>query len=364
MINKLISLINQCLAKNIPFVSYSLPESDQIYTWIQRSGKMVFVEDIGEVIDKTGFVYAPFHRYTNFPVVFFEPEIIFRNGNIDDSVIQEITDSDPTYPEYGIESPVEVNKEEYLEQVKLMIRSFDENLTKTVLSRVKLGRKPRSFNAGAFFLKLQGSYPDAFCHLINIPGAGCWVGASPETLFRTDGTMVRTVALAGTQKFKGEKDVFWGEKETEEQEMVTKHIESVMDQCGITDYIKGKPQTIIAGNVLHLLTLFRFNRGLLKNNTADFIHRLHPTPAVCGLPKETALDKIRQTEKHNREYYAGFCGPLSFKGNTDLFVNLRCMKILSNKLALFAGGGLTLKSIPLDEWNETELKVNSLLSVI
>jgi len=279
-------------------------------------------------------------------------------------MIREIADSDPIYPEYEIEKPVQGNKEEYLEQVKMIIRSFDKNLTKAVLSRIKLSQKPNNFEAGRFFLKLHSAYPDAFCHLINIPGTGCWVGASPETLFRTDGTIVGTVALAGTQKFKGEKDVVWGVKETEEQEMVIKHIESVMGQCGITDYIKDIPQTILAGNVLHLLTQIRFKLSLLKNNTADFIHHLHPTPAVCGLPKKNALDKIMQTEKHNREYYAGYCGPMNFNGNTDLFVNLRCMKILPKKLALFTGGGLTLKSIPQDEWEETELKAKTLLSLI
>ena len=85
---KLIKLIELCLEKSIPFVSYSLPGSDQITTWIQKSGKILFVEDISEVIDKSGFVYAPFHRSTNFPVVFFlETELIINEINFDDSLL-------------------------------------------------------------------------------------------------------------------------------------------------------------------------------------------------------------------------------------------------------------------------------------
>ena len=142
------------------------------------------------------------------------------------------------------------------------------------------------------------------------------------------------------------------------------HIETVLDQCGITDYKKDPPQSILAGNLLHRVTHIQFSHHQLQNSTADFLHLLHPTPAVCGIPRDKSLDKIQQLEKHNREYYSGYCGSLNFIGNTDLFVNLRCMKILPDFLALFVGGGLTDKSVPEDEWEETKLKANTLLSVI
>jgi len=95
---------------------------------------------------------------------------------------------------------------------------------------------------------------------------------------------------------------------------------------------------------------------------AEFITNLHPTPAVCGLPKDKSLELILQTEKHNREYYAGYCGPINYQNKTDLFVNLRCMKILEDQLALFVGGGLTKDSVPTKEWDETVLKAKTLLS--
>ena len=97
---------------------------------------------------------------------------------------------------------------------------------------------------------------------------------------------------------------------------------------------------------------------------AEFINKLQPTPAVCGLPKDRALDLIMKTEQHNREYYAGFCGPINYLHKTDLFVNLRCMKILKGQFALFVGGGLTAKSEPEKEWAETELKSETLKRII
>lgn len=362
--SKLIKLYSLCLEKNVPFASYRLPGSEQVITWVQRSGKMLFLENISGILDDAGFLYAPFHRNTNFPVVMFEPEFIFRDEEMGDEIIAEIENSKPLYADYQVERPYTVEKTEYLAQAEKMIRSFSQGISKAVLSRVVLEEKPAGFDAGRFFLKLVRTYPDAFCHLINIPGAGCWAGASPEMLFRSDGADAETVALAGTRKYSASADPEWEEKEIREQEMVSRHIESVLEECHIRNYVKGQTRTVKAGNVLHLATPYRFTTDSNPFHKEEFIQRLHPTPAVGGLPKDRALELIADTEKHNREYYAGFCGPLNFEGHTDLFVNLRCMKILPGELAVFAGGGLTSGSIPAREWEETEWKAKTLLTLI
>jgi isochorismate synthase len=40
------------------------------------------------------------------------------------------------------------------------------------------------------------------------------------------------------------------------------------------------------------------------------------------------------------------------------------MKILPDNLALFVGGGITADSVPEDEWLETEMKAETLLSIL
>jgi isochorismate synthase len=82
------------------------------------------------------------------------------------------------------------------------------------------------------------------------------------------------------------------------------------------------------------------------------------------MPYRLSLDLLMKLEKHHREYYAGYLGPIGIDGKTDLFVNLRCMKVLPKHLALFIGGGITADSIPEEEWQETEIKADTLLSVI
>ena len=362
--SKLPELINLCLEKNIPFVSFRLPGGNKIQTWVQLSGKMIFVDSILEIINKKGFVYGPFHRNTNFPIVFFEPEIIIKDDKIEESFLEEIIKKIPLSPELNVTDIAETNQADYIKQAQKFIDSFNTSFKKAVLSRIHFAEK-KDFNAGKFFINLQETYPHALCHLINIPGVGTWAGASPEMLISIDPKTIQTVSLAGTQQNNDRnKPVVWQEKEIEEQQIVSDYIESLLKKFEINSYVKEKTQTVEAGNTLHLATRYRFKTSELQNKTGNFIEELHPTPAVCGVPKEKALDMIFNTENHNREYYAGFLGTVNINSRTDLFVNLRCMKILPDKLALIAGGGLTKKSIPEDEWEETVLKAQTLLNLL
>ena len=90
----------------------------------------------------------------------------------------------------------------------------------------------------------------------------------------------------------------------------------------------------------------------------------HPTPAVCGLPQEKAFQFIQNTELHNRSYYTGFLGPVWLHEKLDLYVNLRCMQVFENYLALHLGGGITKDSEPQKEWQETCDKAQTLLAVL
>jgi isochorismate synthase len=87
---------------------------------------------------------------------------------------------------------------------------------------------------------------------------------------------------------------------------------------------------------------------------------LHPTPAVCGLPKEKAYRFIKENEGYDRNYYSGFVGMLNPLGKTDLYVNLRCLNYKVNELSLYAGSGLLSASELEDEWQETEKKLQTM----
>ena len=73
---------------------------------------------------------------------------------------------------------------------------------------------------------------------------------------------------------------------------------------------------------------------------------------------------VADNEVYNREFYSGFLGPVNVENATNLFVNLRCMKIEANVGTLYAGAGITEDSNPTREYNETELKTQTLLRIL
>ena len=123
------------------------------------------------------------------------------------------------------------------------------------------------------------------------------------------------------------------------------------------------PYPAFAGALSHLKTDFHFSLPD-SNKLGNLLNLLHPTPAVCGLPKEEAYRFIQDNEKYDRRYYSGFIGTLNPSGKTDLYVNLRCMNISSEQLTLYAGGGLLASSELNDEWLETEKKLQTMRRII
>src|SRR5690606_3892745 len=140
------------------------------------------------------------------------------------------------------------------------------------------------------------------------PKVGLWLGATPETLVNIDGQRLTTMSLAGTQKYNGTLEVNWTSKELNEQQLVTDFIVHSLhpETSGSVGNISlGKPETVKDGNLVHLKTTISatFNS---KINFKQLLTNLHPTPAVCGLPKDAAKQFILKNENYNREFYTGF----------------------------------------------------------
>lgn len=242
-------------------------------------------------------------------------------------------------------------------------------ITKVVVSRTSRQPLPAGFDPVTAFLELTVRYPSAFVSLVAIPGIGTWLGASPETLLSLDGTGLTTMALAGTQRRPENRplsEVNWGHKEVAEQEMVSDYIRDFFGRAGVTNLFEEGPRTVAAANVVHLQTLFRVDlpeqeRLALANRVLD---ELHPTSAVCGMPKHQALTFILGHEGYDRRFYSGFLGPVHMDGRSSLYVNLRCMQLEAGFASLYVGGGITAESDPPSEWRETEMKAETMLSVL
>jgi isochorismate synthase len=244
-----------------------------------------------------------------------------------------------------------------------------------VLSRTKDYPYTEKFDLFKAFQKLNKTYLSAFVSLINLPDRQeSWLGASPEKLVGMDAQGVfKTTALAGTQNARtkdGEvipaKEVRWGQKEIEEQALVSRYIIECFKKIRLREYQEKGPKTSRAGNLYHLRTDFEVNTHEVNFPELGtvMLTLLHPTSAVCGMPKKSALKFINAAENYQRSLYSGYLGPVKIDQESSLFVNLRCMRFKNGTATLFAGAGITEDSDPQKEWDETEMKCETLLRVL
>jgi len=343
---KIFNKITNSYKNNTPFVAYRKSNDDTISGVFMNDDSLFYVDDFTE----KGFVFAPFDN---------QQKAILFPEDTSEFISEDFSFDTIDFKEREF-STNEVSKEYHIKLVDKTIEEIIYNgLKKVVISR-KEALEITDFNLIKIYQKLLQSYKNAFVYVWFHPKVGLWFGATPETLLNIEDNIFKTMSLAGTQVYKDTQNVVWKSKELEEQQLVTDFIESQLE--GISSNLKiDKKETIKAGNLLHLST--RVTGTLNENSTLKtLIRALHPTPAVCGLPRENAKQFILENEQYNRSFYTGFLGELNFQKNktvsesSSLFVNLRCMNIIDKKVSIFVGGGITKDSNAKKEWEETVSK--------
>lgn len=257
-----------------------------------------------------------------------------------------------------LELPSETQDDDFKGQVSEAISAIKQNhYRKVVLSRVVRKSLENTPDWHAYFDKLCKMHPAAFICAFSSVKYGNWICASPELLLNSVGRHAKTVSLAGTMPHLTNDT--WTPKEIEEQTLVTEYLNNELKTRGYQVSIH-PPKQIQAGKVMHLLSEVEIfsNENI---NGLGLAQVLHPTPAVSGFPKADSIQFIKKNELHNRDLYAGFWGVNNSETDFNAYVNLRCMQISGNDIALYAGAGITRDSIPADELAETDLKVSTLL---
>ena len=334
----------------LPFVLYCLPETEFVTGYFQKNSQCYDANCFSE----NGVVMAPFESQNKTVCIpASKSEVITSRFSR-----QHFTQND---------IPIDESEEDYKKHIAL-VDTAKKDINNKKANKIVVSRRKelplKNFDLVTLFLRLTSLFPDTFRYIWFHPKTGLWCGASPELLLKTDGYSFTTMALAGTKKIIDGKPPDWTSKEIEEQKYVLDTITTVLQK--VTSVLKtSRTYTHQSGSIAHLRTDIT---GVLKNRKATLeiiANRLHPTPAVCGIPQKVARDFVLANEGYAREYYTGYIGPVS-KGDTNsqLFVNLRCMKILDSKAYVYAGGGITVGSDVADEWNETKNKLQTMLQVL
>jgi menaquinone-specific isochorismate synthase len=196
------------------------------------------------------------------------------------------------------------------------------------------------------------------------------VGATPELLARLQGDDVTSLVLAGSaprgatpteDQLRGEA-LLVSAKDRWEHELAVDSVRAVLQERCDRLEMEG-PGVLRLANVQHLATRLQ-GRLVGAKGIGDLIAALHPTAAVCGTPRQAALDRIRSLEQMDRGRYSGPVGWLDADGNGEFGIALRCAEVNGSRARLFAGAGVVAESLPEAELEETRLKLLAMQSAL
>lgn len=255
--------------------------------------------------------------------------------------------------------------------VSLALKSIENRrFSKMVLAHALDVISNRPFNIVKSLNNLRKTYPDCYVFAIANGKGQNFIGASPERLIGIQDEQIITDALAGSAprgKDAAEDEnlaskLAQSEKERREHQAVSKFITERLMQLGL------KPQQsplklLKLSNIQHLWTPIyaRLPAGM---HPLEIVAKLHPTPAVAGVPTEIACQQIRQYETFDRSLYAAPIGWINYQGNAEFAVGIRSAIIEGDRARLYAGAGIVAGSDPDKELAEIQLKFQALLKAL
>ncbi|WP_053367481.1 isochorismate synthase [Bacillus sp. FJAT-27245] len=314
----------------------------------------------GEAFLTTNVVCTKHDGISLFNKVAAERESLFRNFAIQ---------LDMEKPH--LEEIEEIGAAEWKEIVSEAVRQLQDGpLKKVVLARELRLHFDKEIESGLILRKLEQEQKTSFIFSFE-SGGDSFIGASPERLIQKHGQAVRSACLAGSipRGQTAEEDSVLGnlllsdEKNLEEHQYVVDMIRGAMEEtCERVD-IPERPQLMKVRDIQHLYTPVE---GIAKDSASllDMVEKLHPTPALGGLPKEAAVEKIRELETLDRGFYAAPIGWMDYAGNGEFAVAIRSGLIQGKEASLFAGCGVVANSDVESEYLETGLKFRPMLSVL
>lgn len=241
---------------------------------------------------------------------------------------------------------------------------------KVVLSRLTTLSIEDDINPWTLLACWQGKNSNSFQFGFQFSPDSAFISCTPERLFRRVGRQLSTEALAGTT-IRGDnkqtdqqlaQQLLNDNKNSHENRLVMKDIVNALTPLSNTITADETATIFKQSHIQHLHRAIsaELNSGV---NDLQILHALHPTPAVGGIPKTSALAFIRQNEGYSRGWYAGACGYFN-EDESEFAVAIRSALITPKQIKLFAGAGIVTGSEADAEWRELENKLTTILSII
>lgn len=202
------------------------------------------------------------------------------------------------------------------------------------------------------------------------PGSAI-VGAAPETIATLRDGVFHATAVAGSIRHGGNPReqaelaaaLLASEKDRNEQRIVVDDLIARLETVAHQIRTDPQPHVLTLARIQHLETEIRASVPA-GTDILDVLRILHPTPAVCGLPRDAALAVLADEEPFDRGWYAGPVGFVDAEGNGIFAPALRSAVLHAGVWRLFAGAGIVEGSVPALEWEETRMKFTPVLDAL
>jgi menaquinone-specific isochorismate synthase len=202
------------------------------------------------------------------------------------------------------------------------------------------------------------------------PGSAL-VGAAPETVATLRDGVFHATAVAGSIRRGGSGReqaelaavLLASEKDRSEQRIALDDMVARLETVAHQIRADRQPHVLTLARIQHLETEIRASvpAGV---GVLDLLRLLHPTPAVCGLPRDAAMAVLAEAEPFDRGWYAGPVGWFDGEGNGVFAPALRTGVATGSGWRLFAGAGIVEGSVPALEWEETAIKFEPMLDAL
>ncbi|MGI8932482.1 MAG: isochorismate synthase, partial [Phormidesmis sp.] len=245
-------------------------------------------------------------------------------------------------------------------------------LHKVVLADVMDVVAPQPVNVGRSLQALRQNHPDCTVFSVGNGRGQSFIGASPERLLSIANGQLTTDALAGSASRSQTPGIdtqlaqalLNSEKERYEHQVVVEFIVQQLRSLGLNPHYTATPKLLQLRHIQHLHTQIS---AVLSPQTVpplDILAKLHPTPAVAGVPRQAACQFISHHETFDRSLYAAPIGWIDTQGNSEFVVGIRSALINGCQARLYAGAGIVAGSEPAKELAEIKLKLQTLLSAL
>ncbi len=274
------------------------------------------------------------------------------------------------------------NPDRFKSSVSSALKLIKANqLSKIVLANAIDVISPQPFNLVNSLDNLRQRHPDCYIFSTSNGKEHNFIGASPERLISIRNHQLVTDALAGSAprgKTATEDGDFAdlllsSEKERREHQFVLDFITKRLSQLGLIPQHLSTTQLLKLSNIQHLWTPIQAELPI-GVHPLEIVDKLHPTPAVAGVPTKIAQAQIRHYETCDRSLYAAPIGWVDYQGNCEFIVGIRSALIECHNLSqtrtnayrarLYAGAGIVAGSDPNKELAEIQLKLQVLLKAL